>query len=335
MNNEKHLSNKGEANMKIKALIIIILSAFLTACESEQDVDKIVFKYIKKNYDFEVKILERESVNEANMGDRTFKVESQGKPKIKFYIYLEGIFNSKVIKDDYDKQKSTYLLGEKFSQTYRAQLTKLKYSNVEFYHKDLWSGAITVNVSYNNSISIFNDKSIEPLLQLIDLLNSFNNKEIFIYSELDIDFNGQQESIYLGDIEKIHTLDELKTRLFEQVLLVNDSLLMRDEALFTDLQKRLNKLGYKFVNDLVTPPLFCYESNLENGECTGGYTLFLRGKSINIEEIYELVKTLNSYPTLSFDRVIVISNNGDVKLEGIRDIRNMKQIEEFLKNRNN
>lgn len=332
--------------MKFKVFIILLLSALLLGCESEKEVDEKVLKYISENHDFKINILEREEVNEANGGNRIYKVESREKPKIEFNIKLRGIFNTKVVGDDYELLKNTYLSGEKFSQIYKEQLSKLKFSDIKFYYKYGMYSGIYIYTSYEKSVSVFNDQSMKPLLQLLDLLNSFivdeNIKQDF--EKLEIEFNGRQETIDLADtfyptnqvkLENINTMKELKTRLLKNQSLVNDSLLMRDKLLYIELEKQLKELGYTYnSSNFDKRPLICYDDNLKNGECIGGYRLYLKGESVDKKKLFEVIKILNSSTSLVFDEVIIDSNKENVDLQDVKGIHDMTQIEKLLKDEN-
>jgi hypothetical protein len=322
--------------MRVRLLMILFLglSLLLTGCDSQEEVDEKVLAYLDENFDFEVDIIYRESVNEGNMGDRSYTVETKEEPKVKFSIFLTGMINTEVVGDDYEEQKRSQLVGEKFLKTYKTELSKLKFSNIKFeFYRDF-----RVKALYNDKISVFHEESTEPIYKLIELLNTFKVNEQLEedFESLFIDIATQDGSIYLEDIKQFQTKQSLQTTLLKDTHLVVDALLMRDETLFLELGEKLRDIGYDYYygfneenqND---HSVFCLEAQLVNGECTGGYRLQLKGESIAKADLFQLTQLLNNTPPLTFNEVSIRANGQNIFFDDVKMIKESSQIDWYLK----
>ncbi|SOC11195.1 hypothetical protein SAMN05880501_106100 [Ureibacillus xyleni] len=317
--------------MKAKVFIMIMLFVlFLVGCDSEEEVDRKVQDHIMETYGFEVDITYRESLNEGNMGDRIYQVQRKDDPKVEFTVDLMGMWETKIAGDNYEIQEEAFFIGEKFVKKYENELSKLKISNVVFRK----SSGLYIETSYNSTISNFKEETLQPLMEFINLLNSYKESEKFEdnYAELDINYSNDK-SVQLTQIHEIKTLGQLKEQLYQDLDISNESLKAKDEELFIELENDLRKLGYQYEYGLNSDdPRFesfgCFQEFYENGECNEGYRMYLKGDSLEKDKIFELIQFLNSHSSLIFQDVI-ISNSKDERIifEDIKLIKSMADID--------
>lgn len=198
--------------MKGKAFILVLLFVlFLVGCDSEEEVDRKVQDYMKERYGFDVDITYRESVNEANMGDRIYQVQRKDDPKVEFIVDLMGILDTKIVGDNYKIQEKVFLIGENFLKKYEKEVSELNISNVVFRK----SSGIIIEANYNSTITIFKEETFQPLMEFINLLNHYKESEKIKENveELTIYYKNNQ-SVQITNISEVKSIDQLKEQLY-------------------------------------------------------------------------------------------------------------------------
>ncbi|RUL52028.1 hypothetical protein [Lysinibacillus antri] len=317
--------------MKFTRFILAFLGVlFLVGCDSEEEVDQKVQDHVMETYGFEVDFIYRESLNEGNMGDRIYQVQRKDDPKVEFTVDLKGMWETDVVGDNYKIQEETFLIGQKFLDKYNNEISKLKISDVVFRK----GNGLQINVNYNSNISTFKEDTVQPLMDFINLLNTFKKEEKFEESIEELNINYVKEKLMqVEQIETVTSIEQLKEQLYLDLDISNESLKERDEPLFIELENELNNLGYVYEFGLKSEdPRFesfgCFQEYYENGECTEGYRMYLIGESIEKDKIFQLIQYLNSHPALKFQDVI-ISNRKDERVifEDIKLIKSMSDID--------
>lgn len=316
---------------KIVCLMLLsVIVGLLTACDSEEEVDQKVRDYISSAYGFDIDIVYRESINEGNMGERAYLVMNKEEPQVEFMVYLEGMMSTAVVGDNYKVQAEAKAHGDQFAENYKQQLSNLKFTDLLFTHS---SNGIEVDIVYNQPISVFNDESIKPLWELIGLFKAFRSEEGLKdqFDSLSIYYTSE-ERIYLEEFEEIRSFDELKSTLVQDVVLVNNSIFDKDKTLFIDLENDLKRLGFEYYygfpnNNSLHSSVFCYADELENTDCVGGYSLVLRGESVDNEKLFDLITFLNNHSSLVFKGLTVDKNDEKIFIEDVKKIKDRQQLE--------
>lgn len=278
------------------AILLLLLVVFtLSGCESEseKEVDKLVNNYVKKEYRVNSTIVESEDVNEGNMGDRTFIMKSKEKIPVTFRVYLEGMFHSKVVGDDYQKQKKAAISGGEFWEKNKKELQSLGFSYVKYSNVD---NSLHATVFYNHEVNLFDPKTVKELSHFFKLfmdteptpsLLSFKSKSI-------------NAPIGITDFSGLDDEETLKNNFLENnIYFANLSLFKRDYKGFDAMRKGIEKRGYKLEFRMTggydgDKTFYCYKEYYHNHECAGGYTVSLIGGKPEKESLFELVQLIKS-----------------------------------------
>ncbi|MCP1143438.1 hypothetical protein [Lysinibacillus endophyticus] len=325
--------------MRAKVFIMVLLIVlFLVGCDSEEEVDRKVQDYIKETYGFEVDITYRESLNEGNMGDRIYQVQRTDDPKVEFTVDLMGMLDTEIEGDNYIIQEKAFLLGENFLKKYGKEVPKLNISNVVFRK----SSGLNIEANYNSTISTFKEETIQPLMEFINLLNRYQESEKIeeSFDVLNILYLNEK-SVQFNQISEVKTMEQLKEQLYHDLDISNESLKERDEPLFIELEDNLKNLGYQYEyglksNDWRFESFGCFQEYYENGECSEGYRLYLKGDNLDKDKIFELIQLLNSHPSLTFQDIVVSNLEDDERIlfDDIKLIKSMTDIEKVYSGEN-
>jgi hypothetical protein len=282
--------------MKKHIILVSILITFgfiFYGCESEKEIDNLIKEYVKEKYNTKIKIIEREDVHEGNMGDRTFVVKSKNNPSVLFHVYLEGMFNSKVSGDDYKIQKNAILLGEKFLNENKKTTEKLGISQLNFTDNQ----GLVISIETNSHLNLYDDKSLEGLIQFIQLVNSRSYLKPYQGKTLLLKLDYLEMPLEIHNIELINNSVDLTYELVDEIDFINYSLFKRDFNRFDALRKGIEQRGYKLEYGMTIgsdKTFFCWEDDLMNGECTGGYSLDLLGGKTDKQSLFELISFLKN-----------------------------------------
>lgn len=319
--------------LKKRFVIIVLIACFslLTGCESNQEIDSLIQDYIKENHGFNVKIINRESKNEGNMGDRTYLVKQAKDPSIQFSVYLSGMLNSTIEGDNYRKQKEAYEYAQQFIASNEATLQQFVYQQITF---SSTSDGLTVSAASKNEISLQNPVSIDYLLDFIHRLNLFQAEMLQgeKIASVKITHKKSNQLLSIADINAITDKGALVEKLNEDTDFVNYSLFKRDYTAFQTMEKELYKIGYELKDGLtigmVDESIYCYGKNITNGECTGGFEIKLNGPT-DAKSLYTMVKALKKQDIKIKD--VIIPSKPMIMLENIDSITSIQQIKLFLK----
>jgi hypothetical protein len=300
-------------------LFLLLFSLFtLSGCESEKEVDQIISDYVKKEYSIDSMIIEREGVNEGNMGERTFVLESKEENPVKFEVYLEGMFSTTVTGDNYKEQKEARKAGSEFSSKNKEVLTSNGFRDIEFYTTQ---GDLVVTAISDNDINLFDGNSLNRLLQLGQLLEKSEPSIDWV----DLKTKSIEDLVYF-QLFDLKDEEQLKKKLLTNPDVLNVSLFQRDYKKFKAIEEEIVKKGYKLKNGLTVgrddQTFYCFEDNEKNGECPGGYYFEIIGKS-DKESIFEIVSFLKSQP-IPIDGFTVLPE--DIYLENLENIISPDQI---------
>ncbi|MGJ7919005.1 hypothetical protein [Neobacillus sp. LXY-4] len=316
----------------ISIFFMIFSFTILSACESEQDIDKLIQNYVKEKYGFTADITNREGKNEGNMGDRTYTVQKSSKPQIKFQVHLTGMLKSKIEGDNYHDQKKAYELSQKFFKFNQPKLEMLNFEDVYFTAS---TGGLVVNAVSSKEISFNQPGSIDHLLEFVLIANTFKNEHLPSTSSIESIkiFNKTTKLTFaLNEINTITNKDALLKELNNDPDFVNDSLFKRDFTAFQLMEKELEKIGYRFTNGLtigmVKESIYCYGKNITNGECTGGYEVKLDGPK-DPKNLFALVQILKNNQEIKI-KDIVIPGSPLIMIENIESITSAQQIKLML-----
>lgn len=302
------------------AFWLLLVSVFtLSACESDKEVNQIVRDYMKKEYGVGVSILEREDVNEGNGGDRTFVLKSKEDVPVTFEVYLKGFFSTKVTGDNYTKQKKTAILGSEFLTANKKELALLGFSDIEFSNQE----GLHASAVYNKDINLFDDKSINTLIQFIRLLNTSHPSP----QSLTLKTKSLEVPIELKGLLGLSKKGTLKAVLIHELDVVNVSLFQRDYDKFKAIEEGIEKRGYNLEFGLTVgnfdQSFYCFEENIEFLDCTGGYLISLKGGKTDKKSLFDLVHFLKSQPIRIGN--VAFHDNG-IYLEQLDQINSPDQI---------
>jgi hypothetical protein len=310
---------KERFGVRYKVLILSLVSLFLlSGCESEKEVDQIIREYVKREYSFNSKIIEREGVNEGNGGDRTFVVLSKEDIPVTFEVYLKGIFTTKVTGDNYKEQVIARKAGREFSIKNKEVLTSIGFRDIEFSHTQ---GLFLASAITDNDINVHDSNSVNKLLQFIHLLNH-NEPSV---EWLKLNTKSIDEPVDIVGLSDLRDEEQLKKRLFNNLDVINVSLYQREYKKFKAIKDEIEKRGYKLNGIKVgrsEHTFYCFEDNEKNGECPGGYYFEIEGK-FDKEKIFEIVNFLKSQP-IHIDGFNVLPQ--DIYLEQLDKITSPDQI---------
>lgn len=318
--------------LKKRFVIIVLIACFsiLTGCESKQEIDTLIQDYVKEKHGFNVKIINRESKNEGNMGDRTYLVKQTTDPEIQFSVYLSGMLSSTIEGDNYQKQKEAYEYAQQFITSNEEKLLQSGYSKLVF---STSTNGLVVSAASRNEISLQDSLSIDYLLAFINSLNRFqaempHDEKI---ASVKITHTESNQFLSITDINEITDKDALVGKLNEDTDFVNYSLFKRDFTDFQAMENELYKIGYKLKSGLtvgmVDESIYCYGKNITSGECTGGFEIKLNGPT-DAKSLYTMVEALKKQNIKIKD--VVIPGKPMIMLENIDNITSVQQIKLML-----
>ncbi|MEH7373863.1 hypothetical protein [Neobacillus drentensis] len=304
----------------VEMIILGIIILTFSGCESENEAGGSVEQYLKKKYDVNSSIVESEGINEGNMGERTFIVKSKEKIPVTFEVYLDGIVFSRIVGDDYQKQKKVALPGGAFWKKNKEELQRIGFSHVEYSSID---NLLNAYVVYDREVNLFDEdcvKSITRLFQL--LLQSEPNPSSVTLKTNSIDVPTEIDSISGLDDE-----ETLKRYLLNDVPLANISLFKRDYKKFEAMRDGIEKRGYKLEFGMTVgnydDTFYCFDEYYRNPTCSGGYTVSLLGGKPEQKSLFELAEFLTSQPILV--RNVAFHDHG-IYMEDLSSIKKPKDI---------
>lgn len=312
--------------------ILLLLFSFtlLTACNSEEDADNLVKNYVQDKYGFNVDITSR---NE-NGGEKTYVVKQSEKPNLTFEVILSGSFNAKVKDDTYFANKSANEHSQLFTKQNKEKLEQIDYAKVTFSPSNSSQYGYNISVVMNQELSLNDEKSVDNLLEFIQLINLFDDETLQKENldDLTITAKDSDLKIILQNIEKITKKSALVKQLNKDSYLVNTSIFENNKPALAEIEKELEKIGYEYKNGLtlgtIAGSFICMDQDIKNGKCVGGYEVNLEGPK-DAESLLKLVQILNNQ-SIKFKNAYLPGGDNPVKLDAIENITTIKQINEIL-----